>query len=134
MTGISAPAPLADHHVLDSFASGLPALDDWLQRRALANQTTGASRTYVIAAGRQVIGYYALASGSVISAEAPGKIRRVGRRDRQCREVRQAEAQPARLESPAGVEPRDFPPRRNEDVKELPESLFFVPCGEMSGR
>ena len=46
---ISAPAPLAAHHRLDDFDSGTPLLDDWLKRRARANQENGASRTFVVA-------------------------------------------------------------------------------------
>lgn len=71
-----APAPLTASHELAEFSCGEPALDDWLQRRALANQATGARRSYVLAEGRRVIGYYALASGSVAASDAPGKIRR----------------------------------------------------------
>jgi GNAT superfamily N-acetyltransferase len=72
----SAPAPLADHHGLETFASGNPALDDWLRRRARPNQVSGASRTFVIAVKHAVVGYYALASGAVISEVAPGRFRR----------------------------------------------------------
>lgn len=73
---ISAPVLLGPEHDVSGFSSGVPSLDDWLRRRALANQETGASRTYVIAQGARVAGYYALASGSVAASEAPGKIRR----------------------------------------------------------
>jgi len=38
---------LAEHHELDSSASGEAALDDWLRRRARANQVTGASQASV---------------------------------------------------------------------------------------
>lgn len=76
MTGISAPAPLADHHVLDSFESGLPTLDDWLLRRARANQISGASRVFVACDDRQVVGYYALASSAIACADATGRMRR----------------------------------------------------------
>ncbi len=62
------------------FRSGEAALDDWLTRRARANQVSGASRTYVICAddleGKRVVGYYALASGVVATEAAPGRFRR----------------------------------------------------------
>ncbi len=58
---VAPPEPLADHHRLDSFDSGEAALDDWLRRRALANQASGASRTYVVCEGKQVVGYYEIA-------------------------------------------------------------------------
>jgi GNAT superfamily N-acetyltransferase len=73
---IAAPVVLAADHDLDLFDSGNPALDAWLKHRALPNQESGASRTYVLAEDKRVIGYYALANGSVAAADAPGKIRR----------------------------------------------------------
>ncbi len=79
--GLLPPEPLADRHDLGDFHSGEASLDDWLKRRARANQVSGASRTYVVcqdAAGndKRVIGYYALASGVVTVASAPGRFRR----------------------------------------------------------
>ncbi|SEM19904.1 Acetyltransferase (GNAT) domain-containing protein [Bosea lupini] len=73
---LSAPVPLADHHELAGFNSGVAELDDWLLKRARSNQASGASRTFVLCEGNRVVGYYALASGAVTQAEAPGKIRR----------------------------------------------------------
>ena len=70
------PQPLADLHTLDEFDSGEPSLDDWLRRRARANQASGASRTFVTCNDERVIGYYALASGAVATAEATGRFRR----------------------------------------------------------
>jgi GNAT superfamily N-acetyltransferase len=74
---ISPPAPLSAEHVVDGFCCGEPLLDDWLKRRALANQLSGASRTFV-AAGSDglVLGYYALAAGAVAHASATGGVRR----------------------------------------------------------
>lgn len=73
---ITAPSPLADHHELGEFASGVPELDNWLLRRARANQVSGASRTFVACEENRVIAYYALASGAVKTPEAPGRLRR----------------------------------------------------------
>ena len=73
---ISAPQPLADHHVLQAFECGEPSLDDWLKRRAAGNQASGVSRTYVVCAGEAVIGYYCLAAGALGHADAPGALRR----------------------------------------------------------
>jgi len=73
---LSAPTPLADHHELSAFHSGEPQLDEWLKRRARANQASGASRCFVVCEGARVIAYYALASGSVRLPEAPGRFRR----------------------------------------------------------
>jgi GNAT superfamily N-acetyltransferase len=77
MNGKPSPAePLADHHDTLEFNSGEASLDDWLRRRARANQVAGASRTYVTCEEKRVIGYYALASGAVTVASAPGRFRR----------------------------------------------------------
>ncbi len=73
---ISAAEKLRPDHDFSSFDSGTPVLDDWLRRRALPNQESGASRTYVIRAGNRVVGYYALAAGAVARAEATGRTRR----------------------------------------------------------
>ena len=73
---LSRPAPLADHHELAEFSSGVAELDEWLRRRARANQASGASRTFVVCEGNRVLAYYALASGAVRQPEAPGRFRR----------------------------------------------------------
>ncbi|HWD26685.1 MAG TPA: GNAT family N-acetyltransferase [Rhizomicrobium sp.] len=73
---LAAPEPLAEHHRLDDFHSGVASLDEWLRRRAWANQASGATRTYVICEGERVAGYYALASGAVDVAHATGRFRR----------------------------------------------------------
>lgn len=73
---LSRPELLADHHDLENFASGEGSLDDWLRRRARANQLSGASRTYVVSEDNRVVGYYALASGAVTTDIVPGRFRR----------------------------------------------------------
>jgi GNAT superfamily N-acetyltransferase len=73
---LSRPEPLAEDHDLANFASGEVTLDDWLRRRARANQLSGASRTYVVSEDNRVVGYYALASGAVTSEVVPGRFRR----------------------------------------------------------
>ncbi|MEL6930551.1 MAG: GNAT family N-acetyltransferase [Cyanobacteria bacterium J06600_6] len=70
------PQPIADKFDLADFDCGNSSLNNWLRNNALKNQKQGASRTYVICAQNNVVGYYCLAAGSVIRAEAPGKIRR----------------------------------------------------------
>jgi GNAT superfamily N-acetyltransferase len=73
---LSAPQPLADHHQLGEFSSGVASLDDWLKRRARPNQASGASRTFVVCEGNKAVAYYALASGAVAIASATGRFRR----------------------------------------------------------
>ncbi|HMU66564.1 MAG TPA: GNAT family N-acetyltransferase, partial [Cellvibrionaceae bacterium] len=74
---LSAPEPLTAHHRVDNFSCGEPALDEWLKKRAHGNQLTGASRTFVVAdQDNQVQGFYALAAGAVVHADATGAVRR----------------------------------------------------------
>lgn len=73
---LSSPELLGDQHSLEDFSSGQAALDDWLKRRARANNVSGASRTYVVCERQRVIGYYALASGAITVESAPGRFRR----------------------------------------------------------
>lgn len=73
---ISGPQKLSRDHDLSQFCCGEPTLDDWLRRRALQNEESGASRTYVVCVGKQAVGYYALAVGAVTHVEAPGRVRR----------------------------------------------------------
>ena len=77
---VSAPHPLTERDDCSAFDCGEPSLNDWLQRKALANQISGASLTFVStetgAAANQVLGYYALAAGAASHTESPGAIRR----------------------------------------------------------
>ena len=72
----SAPALLTSDHKLAPFDCGVTHLDDWLKRRALANQEAGASRTYVTTDADAIVGYYALAAGGIDVTAAPGRFRR----------------------------------------------------------
>ncbi len=73
---LSPPQKLIAAHDISAFDSGEAALDDWLRRRALSNETKGASRTYVVCAMDRVVAYYSLAVGAVAHADAPGRVRR----------------------------------------------------------
>ena len=74
---LDAPRHITAAHDLSAFDSGVQALDDWLKRRALANEESGASRTYVVSAGGQtVVAYYALANGAIALHAATGRTRR----------------------------------------------------------
>ena len=71
-----APVSLTSAHQVNAFVCGEPVLDEWLKRRALANQASGASRTFVVTNDdRQVMGYYALAAGAVAHQDATRSIR-----------------------------------------------------------
>lgn len=73
---LSAPRPLSDAHDIDAFASGEPSLDEWLKRRARANQLSDSSRTFVVADDAAVVGYYCLAAGAIGRDDAPKALRR----------------------------------------------------------
>ena len=74
---LGSPIALATDHVSDQFACGEASLDEWLKRRAISNQLTGASRTFVVAnPEKRVYGYYALAAGVVSHQLAGGAVRR----------------------------------------------------------
>ena len=73
---IQSPEPLTVEHVLGGFDCGVASLDDWLRRRALQNQASGASRTFVACDAGQVVAYYALAASAVAPDAAPGRFRR----------------------------------------------------------
>ena len=76
MGEITTPEPITTAHPIEPFSCGIPVLDEWLKRRALKNEITGASRTFVVCQEGRVIGYYTLATGSVRHRDAPGNIRR----------------------------------------------------------
>jgi GNAT superfamily N-acetyltransferase len=67
---------LTEAHECGDFCSGGNSLDQWLRRRARANQMSGASRTYVVCDGTRVIAYYAVASGAITIECAPGRFKR----------------------------------------------------------
>ena len=72
-----APQPLTLDHRCADFSCGEPLLDEWLKRRAMANQLSGASRTFVVAdSARRVYGYYAMAAGAVSHQLATGGVHR----------------------------------------------------------
>lgn len=71
-----APESLLPDHQIHSFTCGQSVLDEWLKRRALGNQTSGASRTFVVTTSeREVMGYYALAAAAVAQLDATRYIR-----------------------------------------------------------
>lgn len=72
----ASPVPVTRDHVLSGFTCGITSLDDWLVKRALANEASSASRTFVVTENDRVVAYYALATGSVPLVDAPGKVRR----------------------------------------------------------
>lgn len=72
----TAPEHIEAHHDVATFDCGKQELNGWLRLKALKNEASGASRTYVICADGHVVGYYALATGAVARAVATGKVQR----------------------------------------------------------
>lgn len=74
---LRAPLALDATHLLAEFSCTEASLDEWLRRRAMANQLNGASRTFVVADNAQrVWGYYAMAAGAVSHQMATGSVKR----------------------------------------------------------
>lgn len=77
LSALSTPSPLsAEHRLADFCCAEEPSLEAWLKDRARKNEASGASRTYIVAAHREVVGYYCLSAGAVSHAGAPSSIRR----------------------------------------------------------
>ncbi len=73
---LSRPEPLSARYAIDGFACGEGSLDDWLKKRALKNQASGASRCFVVCDGDAVVGYYSLSAGGILHEAAPKPMRR----------------------------------------------------------
>lgn len=67
---------LQPHHAVDAFDCGQDTLNRFLQKHALHNQHSGGAQTYVGLSEQTVIGYYALAVGSVELEQAPERVRK----------------------------------------------------------
>jgi GNAT superfamily N-acetyltransferase len=72
----SRPARISEEHDLAHFDCGVTSLNDWLKKRGLNNDRSGASCTYVLCDGSKVVGYYCLATGAVDRDEAPSALQR----------------------------------------------------------
>ena len=77
MRRLQPPQPLVAHHDTARFDCGEAALNRWLTRRALTNQRSGATGTFVVCTpSNEVKAYVALASGAIAAAASPGRFRR----------------------------------------------------------
>ncbi|MBV9567777.1 MAG: GNAT family N-acetyltransferase [Hyphomicrobiales bacterium] len=70
-----APVPLSAEHELSAFDCGEAALNDWLQHRALKNESRF-SRTYVVCDRNRVVACFCIFAGAIERAAAPGRVRR----------------------------------------------------------
>lgn len=74
----STVGPLSADHDPSEFDCGSAPQTNWLRKHALQAQQSGTSRVYVVCrtGTRRVVGYHALAAGSVEREGAPGRVRR----------------------------------------------------------
>jgi len=72
---VTAPERISSAHSFDDFDCGNESLNNWLQKRALANNSR-TSQTFVIQQNDKVIGYYSLAAGSIDRSSAAKKLSR----------------------------------------------------------
>jgi predicted N-acetyltransferase YhbS len=72
------PVELLDpgRHYCDGFECGVGELDEWLVRTAPVAAVAGTAATWVLCRGERVVGYYALAMGSVRHEGVPSRLRR----------------------------------------------------------
>lgn len=75
---LRSPRPLLSTDDVSTFDCGAASLNDWLRTRALKNETTGASRTFVSIDSETsvVAGYYCLSASSLLLEGTPGSVRR----------------------------------------------------------
>lgn len=73
---LTAPAPLSAAHDCIAFDCGDDSLNAWLCKRAPQNEAAHGSRGFVVCDGARVVGFYALAAGSVAHERTSAAIRR----------------------------------------------------------
>lgn len=73
---LSPVVPIDESHDGATFDCGVSSLNRWLATRAWRNEVNSASRTYVVASDRRVIGYYAISTTEVDHDEVSGSVRR----------------------------------------------------------
>lgn len=74
MSRFQGPFPLAKGHDVQAFECGKAPLDEFLKKHALQNQGNGSALTFVGLDGERVVGYYSLATSSVLPDDAPGRM------------------------------------------------------------
>src|SRR5579864_8574308 len=74
MPPLQGPVPLERSHEVSGFACGALPLDEYIRKHAWQNQQHRSARTYVVARGHQVVGYYSLAAASVQREDATPRV------------------------------------------------------------
>lgn len=73
---LGSPQALDASHRVEAFDCGKHALNEWLARHARQAQASGSAKTYVVADGDRVAGYFSLTVGQIDSLEAPDRVRK----------------------------------------------------------
>ncbi len=73
---VRGPEPLDSTHDVDEFDCGVASLNGYLTRQALNDQAAEKTRTFVVARGRSVIGYFSLAASAVEPDNATSRVSR----------------------------------------------------------
>jgi GNAT superfamily N-acetyltransferase len=74
--------PLGKHHKLEEFnCKKHESLNTWLKKLALTNQANDAGKTYVVHRNNVVVGYYAIAAGSVRKQDTTRRVAKGGQPD-----------------------------------------------------
>jgi predicted N-acetyltransferase YhbS len=76
MAKFTFPTPITMEHEVSGFDCGESSLNEWLKRRALKNQATGASRCFVVCCEGVVVAYYTLSAGAISHETSPKAMRR----------------------------------------------------------
>jgi len=78
LSSLLRPRSITTGDSVAGFTCGEPSLDNWLTTRAIANERSGASRTFVSLdkESQVVAGYYCLAASSMRSEDAAGALKR----------------------------------------------------------
>ncbi|WP_251359718.1 GNAT family N-acetyltransferase [Kangiella sp. TOML190] len=78
MGGLNPPELLTKAHKVADFDCGQELLNEWLNKRSLKNQKSGASRTFVVCEkdSQKIAGYFSLATGAIERTGAPSSLSR----------------------------------------------------------
>jgi GNAT superfamily N-acetyltransferase len=77
LSKFSTPRALSPSDRVGEFDCGEMSLNDWLNSRALKNEQTGASRTFVsLDVSALIAGYYCLSASALSLEESPGRVKR----------------------------------------------------------
>jgi ribosomal protein S18 acetylase RimI-like enzyme len=70
---ISGPQPLGSLHEAADFECGVPSLDEYIAKQALRDQSAGKVRTFIIAQGVRVVGYFSVSAASIEPKDATAR-------------------------------------------------------------